>query len=85
MATGIQWDIITNGTKATGLDRRTRELAGLHHTTTATVIMRDIGPETTAVWSTITTRITIETAITTVTTNTKLAITAGTTDRYRCE
>jgi hypothetical protein len=81
MAIGIQWDIITNGTKATGLDRRTRVLAGLHHTTTETVIMRATGPESTAVLSTITTRITIETAITTVMTNTKLVITTGTTDR----
>jgi hypothetical protein len=81
MATGIQWDIITNGTKATGLDRRTTVLAGLRHATTATVIMRATGPESTAVLSTITTRITIETAITTVMTNTRLVITTGTTDR----
>jgi hypothetical protein len=81
MAIGIQWDIITNGTKATGLDRRTRVLAGFLHTTTATVIMLATGPESTAVLSTITTRITIGTAITTVMSNTKLVITAGTTDR----
>jgi hypothetical protein len=78
---GIQWDIITNGTKAIGLDRRTRELGGLRRAMTANVIMRATGMETTAALNTITTRITIETAITTVMTNTKLAITAGTTDK----
>jgi hypothetical protein len=67
--------------KAIGLDRRTRGLAGLLHVMTAIVIMQAIGTETTATLNTITIRITIATAITTVMTNTKLAITAGTTDR----
>jgi hypothetical protein len=48
---------------------------------TANVIMRVTGMGTTAVLNTITTRITIETAITMIMTDTKLAITAGTTDR----
>jgi hypothetical protein len=70
--------------KVTGLNRRTKELAGLRHAMTANDIMRATGMETTAALNTITTRITIETAITAVMTNTKLAITAGTIDSW-CE
>jgi hypothetical protein len=58
-----------------------REPIGLRHTMTANVIMRVTGMGTTAVLNTITTRITIETAIIMTMTDTKLAITAGTTDR----
>ena len=50
-------------------------------TTTANVILRATGTETTAVLNTIITRITIETAITTIMIDTKLAIMTETTDR----
>jgi hypothetical protein len=53
----------------------------LRHATTANVIMQATGMETTAVLNTITTRIIIETAITTIMIDTKLAIAAETTDR----
>ena len=66
--------------KAIGRDHPTRELAGLRHTTTATDIMRGTGRETGAESNTITTRITIETATFTITTDMVIMTTAGTID-----
>jgi hypothetical protein len=57
-----------------------RELTGLHHATTANVIMRATGTETTVALNTITTLITSESAITTIMIDTKLAITTETID-----
>jgi hypothetical protein len=72
--------------KATGLDHRTRELIGLHHTMTANDIMRVTGRVTVAVLNTITTRITVETATSTITASMVITTTDGTTDSpYRYE
>ena len=64
--------------QATGLDHRTRELAGLRRTTTANGIMRGTGKDSVAVWNTITTGITTGLATIMTTTTTTIMIRVGT-------
>jgi hypothetical protein len=69
--------------KAIGLDRRTRELAGLHRAMTANDSIWATGMETAAVLNTITVGITIETVTSEIMADIVIMTTTGTIDSRR--